>query len=405
MSEMTATRMTRLGTIVLAAGLWLGAAAFLWHTTVPDLRLPNLDPHAFFGRRILHRAADFAGFLRYEWLAATLVQLAVLFALSRLGRRIAGGFALGRIGTGVMVGAVVTTALWLAGLPFGLAQLWWERRYGQSTRGYASWLLEQWPSVIGQVIGLTILLTLLLLLAGRFRRHWWALAAPIVLGVAAAFALLQPLLASVGTHGVRNPRLAADIRMLERKDGISGTPVRVEKTSGESPAVNAETLGYGPTTRVILWDTLLDGRFDRGEVRFVTAHELGHVERRHIWRGLGWSALFTVPLLALTAAVTRRRGGLALPENVPLALLTLAVAGVVVTPLGNAISRRYEAEADWIALQTTHDPGSARGMFKAFSTADLAQPDPPFWSYVMLDDHPTTMQRLAMVAAWERRNR
>ena len=78
--------------------------------------------------------------------------------------------------------------------------------------------------------------------------------------------------------------------------------------------------------------------------------------------------------------------------------------GLLLTPLGNAISRRYEAEADWIALQTTRDPSSGRGMFKAFTTVDLAQPNPPFWSYVFLDDHPTTMQRLSMIRAWERRN-
>ena len=169
--------------------------------------------------------------------------------------------------------------------------------------------------------------------------------------------------------------------------------------------MNAESIGFGPTRRVVLWDTLFSGRFSRAELRVVTAHELGHAKRKHILRGLGWSVLFTFPLLALTARVTRRRGGMALPENVPLALLTLGVLGLLLTPLGNAISRRYEAEADWVALQTTHDPSSARGLFKAFTTIDLAQPSPPTWSYVMLDDHPTTIQRIAMAQAWERRNR
>jgi STE24 endopeptidase len=400
---MTATRILKVGTIVLAAGLWLVAAVFLWRTTVPDLRLPNLVARDYFSAHDLRRTADFAGALRIEWVIATLVQLAALAGLALLGRRIARGFELGRVGTGVMVGAVVTTALWLVGLPFGFFELWWQHRYGLSRESYGSWLFAQWPAVLGQVVGLTILLTLLLLLAGWFRRNWWAAAAPLVIAIGALFAFVAPLLASIGTHGVTDKALASDIRALEHKEGVSGTPVRVEDVSDKTPAVNAETLGYGPTTRVILWDTLLNGRFDRGEVRFVTSHELGHVKRKHIWRGLGWSVLFSFPLLALTAEITRRRGGLALPENVPLALLALAVLGLLLTPLGNAISRRYEAEADWIALQTTHDPSSARGMFKAFAAVDLAQPNPPFWSYVLLDDHPTTMQRLSMTKAWERR--
>src|SRR5205807_4072707 len=91
MSEMTATRMLRVGTIVLGAGLWLAAAILLWRTTVPGLRLPDLDPHRFFSPHVLRRTADYARFLRYEWVAATIVQLAALAVLALLGRRIARG--------------------------------------------------------------------------------------------------------------------------------------------------------------------------------------------------------------------------------------------------------------------------------------------------------------------------
>src|SRR5207248_7550928 len=200
MSEMTATRILKVGTIVLAASLWLFAAVLLWQTTVPHLRLPNLDARDYFGAHELRRTADFAGALRIEWVIATLVQLAALAGLALLGRRIARGFELGRVGTGVMVGAVVTTALWLVGLPFGFFELWWQHRYGLSRESYGSWLFAQWPAVLGQVVGLTILLTLLLLLAGRFRRNWWAAAAPLVIAIGALFAFVAPLLASIGTH-------------------------------------------------------------------------------------------------------------------------------------------------------------------------------------------------------------
>ena len=35
----------------------------------------------------------------------------------------------------------------------------------------------------------------------------------------------------------------------------------------------------------------------------------------------------------------------------------------------------------------------------------LVQPDPPLWSYVLLDDHPTIMQRIALANAWAARAR
>ena len=48
------------------------------------------------------------------------------------------------------------------------------------------------------------------------------------------------------------------------------------------------------------------------------------------------------------------------PEAVPLALLVLVVLGLLALPLQNAISRHMEAEADWLALQTTQRPGRRR---------------------------------------------
>jgi STE24 endopeptidase len=68
------------------------------------------------------------------------------------------------------------------------------------------------------------------------------------------------------------------------------------------------------------------------------------------------------------------------------------------------ITRRYEAEADWVALQTSRDPRAARELFEELAETSKADPKPPTWSYVLFDTHPTTTQRVAMVAAWQARN-
>jgi len=73
-------------------------------------------------------------------------------------------------------------------------------------------------------------------------------------------------------------------------------------------------------------------------------------------------------------------------------------------PVQNYVSRRYEAEADWRALNATHDPKAARGAFEQFATTSLEQPNPPSWDYVLLENHPTLMQRIAMTRAWGARH-
>jgi STE24 endopeptidase len=401
---MTATRLLKAGAIIPLAALWVVAAALLWRTRVPaDLRLPRIDPKDYFSARLLDRAADFEGVLRLSFLVGLALELATLVVLVFVGRRIAEGFELGRVGTGVMVGAFTTLMLWAVGLPVGLFDLYWRRHYDISHQGYVDWALEQWPSLLGQVVGLTILLTVLMLLAGRWRRFWWVAAAPLVVAITAVLVFVIPAVAQLGTHPVRDAGLAAQIRRLAVEEGVAGTKVRVQKVSDDTRAINASASGFGPTTVVLLWDTLLNGRLSDRAVDVVVAHELGHVSRRHVLKGIGWSALLFVPLLFLLAEATRWRGGMDRPEVVPFALLVLTVLGLAVSPAANLVSRRYEAEADWMALEATRDPGAARELFTKFTALDLAQPRPPTWSYVMLENHPTIVQRIAMANAWERR--
>jgi STE24 endopeptidase len=169
--------------------------------------------------------------------------------------------------------------------------------------------------------------------------------------------------------------------------------------------VNAYAFGLGPSRRVVLWDTLLDGRFSKGEVRAVIAHEYGHQSRDHLLKGLAWYALFALPGAYLIERLTRRKGGMRSPAAVPLSLLVLVSLQIASTPLDNLVSRHMEAEADWMSLQTTRDPASSERLFEHFTETDLAEPDPSTWSYLLLETHPTTMQRIAMVEAWKAQTR
>jgi STE24 endopeptidase len=154
---------------------------------------------------------------------------------------------------------------------------------------------------------------------------------------------------------------------------------------------------------VIVWDTMLDGRFSERELEVVLAHEFGHLSRNHIWKDVGWYALFAFPGAFLIARAVRHRGGMAVPEAVPLALLVLVVLNLLALPLQNVITRHQEAEADWLALQTTRDPTAARQLFRAFVPTTYDEPSPGFLDYVLRENHPTIMQRIAMTVAWQRR--
>ena len=167
---------------------------------------------------------------------------------------------------------------------------------------------------------------------------------------------------------------------------------------------NAFTTGIGPSRKVFLWSSLLDGRFTNQEVEVVLAHEYGHQARNHLLRGIAWYALFAFPGTFLIALAAGRRGGMRQPAAMPLALLVLVVLNLVALPFQNAISRHMEAEADWVALQTTRDPAAMESLFRRFATTGLGDPSPPTAAYLAFKDHPTLMQRIAMARAWQARN-
>ena len=69
----------------------------------------------------------------------------------------------------------------------------------------------------------------------------------------------------------------------------------------------------------------------------------------------------------------------------------------------NAISRRYEAEADWLALSATRDPESAIGVERRFVLTSLGDPDPPAWVTYWLGTHPAALERIAMAVEFRSR--
>jgi STE24 endopeptidase len=388
-------RTARFWAIPLAAVLWLAAAVLLWRTTVPtDLELPELDAQEVFGARHVERSGVYERGLRLFWLGALLAELAVLALAVILARRRRGGIL-----AGIAIGAATLAAVWLVRLPFVLGAHWWRRRYGISRADYATILVDPWLERIGTLVVACAAIGLLMVLARRLGERWWLVGGPAFAALAALFLLVQPLLLAPRLKPLNERSLTAEIRALARKQGVGEVEIEVRDASRRTRAINAELYGVGPTKKIVLWDTALDGRLTPAEIRSLAAHEFGHVEANHIWKSIGWIFLFAVPGAYVVARVTRRRGGLGEPASVPVALLAVAVVQLALLPVFNAISRRYEAEADWLALRATADPRAFEGLTHELAAASLAQPDPPPWARVLVETHPTPLERVEVSRA------
>jgi STE24 endopeptidase len=388
---------------VLAVAAWVAAAWLLLRDSVPNgLSLPRIDVDATFGAELVDETRRYERFLVVDWALSQVALLVVLWLYAKRGIGFARHSAAGRIGTGMLLGMLGLGIVWIVQLPFGLVALWWERRHDTSEMGYLEWALGDWLELGSAFLAISLALLIVMALAGWLRDWWWIPGAAVFVGIAALLTFVDPFL--VSTHGLDDAELSAAARTYEREQGVANIPIRVEDVSGETSEANAYATGLGPTRRVVLWDTILDGRFSDGAERVVLAHEIGHHSSKHLPKALAWFALFALPAAWILMRLARRRGGMGAPEAVPLALLVVAVIELVAAPAQAAISRRMEAEADWKALQSTREPAAAQELFVGFADTSLSDPSPPGWEQFLFGSHPTLAKRVAMAKAWEERN-
>jgi STE24 endopeptidase len=395
-----------LGLLVFGAlaAAWLYAASRLWRTSVPgNLKLPKVDMSTLVGTSELHRAQHFSFILDLFGLAGILLPLVVLALYAKWGHRFMRESAAGPIGTGMLLAMLGIAILWMAMLPSNIAELWWLRRYGIEKTGYAGMIFGTWAALGAEFLGICLTILIVMGFARLMGNKWWLAGAPVFVAIGLLVTFIQPYTSGLQPLEDHTALVQAEHR-LANKEGVAAVPLKVENVSGMTTAPNAEAMGLGPSRRIGLWNTILDGRFSEPELEVVVAHELAHHKHNDLWKGVGWYALFVFPIAYLIARVTRRRGGMAVPLAVPLFLFAWVGLSTATLPIDNAFSRRLEAEADWTALQATNNPQAAKALFVSFVRTTDENPNPPFWDPILFGNHPTEAQRIGMVEAWQARS-
>jgi STE24 endopeptidase len=396
MSEMTATRM-RLATLA-GVLIWLGAAWLLWRTEVPDL---DLDPGGLLPADA--EAETYAAAQRRLWILRVVLQLATAVALVWSAPRLAARLPGRKPVRSLLMLLGTFAALWLVAVPVRLLSHRLRREYDLSEQGYLAFLVSPWAERLGSLVAALAGLAVAVALARRFGDRWWIPGGAALAALGTAVVLLQPLVLAPRLEPLRDARLESQIGVLAAAQGLDQPPVEVRRMRDRTRAGNAEVAGIGPTRRVVLWDTILEPPFGRDEVVHISAHELAHVSRRHLWKGLAWFCLLALPIAYVLARAARRFGGPQEPAAVPALVLAALLIQLALTPAVNELSRRYEAEADWIALETARDPEAALALFRHFVERNRTDPDPPTWSYLLLSTHPSLEERAAMAQAWRAR--
>jgi len=313
-------------------------------------------------------------------------------------------------GGGAWAGAGFLVACMLGLSVPGLPWEWWaqfrlEAHFGFNRSTLGLWLSDRLKGALLSVVLGVPLLWLLIVVVERGGALWWlwgwlaltsiklVLAVVIPWWVLPLFNKFTPL---------EDAGLRERLMGLADRGGFAAGSIHVMDGSRRSTHANALFTGFGRFRRIVLFDTLL-AKCGAEELEAVLAHEIGHYRRGHIWKGLllggvlSLAGFFVLGWLRQTSAFFTDfgfEGGATAPAFLLFALLA-GVVGFWFQPLGNALSRKHEYEADDFARRLVGSSGPLVRALRGLARDNLANltPHPAYSTFYY--SHPTLAERFA----------
>ncbi|RPJ75042.1 MAG: M48 family peptidase, partial [Alphaproteobacteria bacterium] len=174
------------------------------------------------------------------------------------------------------------------------------------------------------------------------------------------------------------------ILKLLARCGFKSSGLFVMDASKRSGKGNAYFTGLGKNKRIVFFDTLLK-TLDAEEVEAVLAHELGHMKRHHILKGMLKAFALSFLGFALIGYLKNdlnffQGHGVQTPTNYMALTLFSMIAGVYtffLTPISAYFSRKYEYQADEFASQNAKASKLITALVKMYKdNASSLTPDP-----------------------------
>jgi STE24 endopeptidase len=284
-----------------------------------------------------------------------------------------------------------------------------EQAWGLSTQSLGDWFLDR---LKGFVLDLAFGGSALLGFVGAARAWpaaWPAIVAAVAAATVLALSFLAPVILEPLFHRFRplaDPELFASLELFAERAGVPVERILVADASRRTRKLNAYVSGLGQTRRLVLFDTLLAEASSR-EAQLVAAHEFGHRRAHHLAKRtvlgmIGATVFVLVVWLLLRWPTLRAAIGASAPGDpkvAPFLLLLGSAVGLLVSPLGAALSRRWERQADAFSLELTHDPETFESTHRRLALTNLADLAPPRLVYLAWSSHPTPPERIAAARA------
>lgn len=333
----------------------------------------------------------------------------VLFLTSRLSYRIRFFVERDRsiFLTGLFYGLIYFTIMFLISLPldyYGSFIL--GHKYGLSNQTFARWLEVNIKSFLVNNLPFSLFIFIPFCLIYRSPRFWWLQISLLIIPVIIFIVFISPFFIDPIFNkytSIEDEKLGQEIKVLLNKAGIEDARIFKVDKSRDTKTMNAYMTGIFHSKRIVLWDTTINNLEER-EILCITAHEIGHYVRGHIWKNIILSSIGTIILSFLVYATSNwilnlSNGSFGFKKlydiaALPLILLVLNFYLFLSLPIQNFVSRYMEVEADKYEILLTEDREASISAMEKLYDQSLGLPRPSKIYKIWYNTHPTLEERI-----------
>ena len=340
-----------------------------------------------------------------------------LFLITGLSSKI-GNFAKGNGRNLFLIGLIYAVIFSIIDLLISLPTSFYsgfilKHRYNLSNQTISRWLELVFKNFVLNTGAMSLTIWFPYYIMRKSPTRWWLYLGLISIPVIIFIAFISPMYIDPIFNkytSIEDEQLGQEIKELLNKAGIEDADIYKVDKSRDTKEMNAYMTGVFKSKRIVLWDTTID-KLSKEEILSVTAHEIGHYVKGHIWKGIILGGLGSILLMYLVYRTShwiliKSNGSFGFNRlqdiaSLPLILLVLNFYMFFANPITNAYSRHMEREADMMEIQLTKNKEAAISTISKLHEESLSIPRSSTIYKIWYHSHPTAEERIEFFSNFE----
>lgn len=309
--------------------------------------------------------------------------------------------------SGLLYGVVFFVIVFLINLPLNFYSSFYLRhKYGLSDQTVFRWFEVNIKSFLVNDLALSFFLWIPYYIMYISPKRWWLNLGLILIPVLIFTVFITPFVIDPifnNYTSIDDEELGKKIHILLDRGGVGDADIYMVDKSRDTKTMNAYMTGISKSKRIVLWDTTINNMTEN-EVLSVTAHEMGHYVKGHIWKNIIIGSLGSILIAFLVFKTSNwildlSYGAFGFRNiynyaSLPLLIFTINLFTFFGNPISNYVSRYFEMEADSYEISLTKDRESAVSAMEKLYEQSLDIPRPSriykLWYYT----HPPLEERV-----------